>query len=140
MRSYIRHPSDIPIEFQTDEQTEGTSEEHLNNISAGGLSFTTTRALKAGSLITIRITNVEPDFVARAQVAWCKAEGGGFVVGVAFAESSDLFRARMVEQVCHIEHYKAEVLAEEGRQIDGEQAAQEWIQKFATQFPRFDKD
>ena len=140
MRSYIRHPSDIPIEYQTDEQTEGVGQERLHDISAGGLSFSSPRALKAGSLITLRITNVEPDFIARAQVAWCRAEGDGFVVGVAFAESSDLFRARMVEQVCHIEHYKAEVLAAEGRQIDGEQAAREWIQKFAMEFPRFDKD
>ncbi|VAW83001.1 hypothetical protein MNBD_GAMMA13-1250 [hydrothermal vent metagenome] len=140
MRSYIRHPSDIPIECQADEQAEGASQERLNDISAGGLSFNSTRALKAGSQITIRITNVEPDFIARAQVVWCRAEGGGFVIGVTFADSSDLFRARMVEQVCHIEHYKAEVLAAEGRQIDGEQAAQEWIQKFAPVFPRFDKD
>ena len=144
MRSYIRHPSDIPIEYQTDEQTneqtESVGQEHLNDISTGGLSFTSTCALRVGSLITIRITNVEPDFVARAQVAWCREEDNGFVVGVAFAESSDLFRARMVEQVCHIEHYKAEVLAAEGRHIDGEQAAEEWIQKFAMEFPRFDKD
>lgn len=41
----------------------------------------------------------------------------------------------MVEQLCHIEHYKAEVLAREGRQLDGEQAAREWIRKFAHGFP-----
>lgn len=140
MRSYIRHPSDIPIEYKTDEQVDGVSQEHLKNISTGGLSFTSTQALPAGSLITIRISNVEPDFVARAQVAWCRPEGGSFVIGVAFTESSDLFRARMVEQVCHIEQYKAEVLAEEGRTIDGEEAAREWIQKFARAFPRLDED
>lgn len=140
MRSYIRHPSDIPIEYQADEQAEGVGHEHLNNISAGGLSFTSAHELIAGSLITIRISNVEPDFVARAQVAWCRSEGENFVVGVAFTESGDLFRARMVEQVCHIEQYKAEVLAEEGRKIDGEEAAQEWIQKFARTFPRLDED
>jgi len=140
MRSYIRHPSDIPIEYQADEQVDGVSQEHLNNISTGGLSFTSTQALPAGCLITIRINNVEPDFVARAQVAWCRPEGDSFVIGVAFTESSDLFRARMVEQVCHIEQYKAEVLAEEGRTIDGEEAAREWIQKFARAFPRLDED
>jgi PilZ domain len=140
MRSYIRHPSDIPIEYQADEQAEGAGQEHLNNFSAGGLSFTSAHALTAGSLITIRISNVEPDFVARAQVAWCRSEGDSFVVGVEFTESSDLFRARMVEQICHIEQYKAEVLAEEGRKIDGEEAAREWIKKFAQAFPRFDED
>lgn len=140
MRSYIRHPSDIPIEYQVDEQAESFGQEHLNDISAGGLSFTSTHALAVGSLITIRISNVEPDFVARAQVAWCRSEGDSFVIGVAFTESGDLFRARMVEQVCHIEHYKAEVLAAEGRKIDGEEASREWIQKFARAFPRLDED
>ena len=98
MRSYIRHPSDIPIEYQADEHAESVSQEHLHDISAGGLSFTSTHALTAGSLINIRISNVEPDFVARAQVVWCRSEGDSFVIGVAFTESSDLFRARMVEQ------------------------------------------
>ena len=64
MRSYIRHPSDIPIEYQADEHAESVSQEHLHDISAGGLSFTSTHALTAGSLINIRISNVEPDFVA----------------------------------------------------------------------------
>lgn len=141
MRSYIRHPSDIPIEYQVDEQAESVAgQEHLHDISAGGLSFTSTHALVAGSLITIRISNVVPAFVARARVAWCRSEGDSFVVGVAFTESSDLFRARMVEQVCHIEHYKAEVFAAEGRKIDGEEASREWIQKFAKEFPRLDDD
>ena len=140
MRSYIRHPSDIPIEYQTDGKADAIGEERLTNISAGGLSFTSTRALETGSFITIRIRNVEPDFVARAQVAWCRPEDGVYVIGVAFTESGDLFRARMVEQVCHIEHYKAQVLASEGRQLDGEQAAREWIQKFATEFPSLDED
>ena len=140
MRSYIRHPSDIPIEYQADEHAESVSQEHLHDISAGGLSFTSAHALTAGSLINIRISNVEPDFVARAQVVWCRSEGDSFVIGVAFTESSDLFRARRVEQVCHIEQYKAEVLAAEGRVIDGEEAAREWIQKFARAFPRLDED
>ena len=46
----------------------------------------------------------------------------------------------MVEQICHIEHYKSEVLAREGRHLDGEQAAREWIQKFAHGFPAFEED
>jgi hypothetical protein len=44
----------------------------------------------------------------------------------------------MVEQLCQIEDYKAKVLAGEGRLLDGEQAAREWIRKFARRFPLFD--
>ncbi len=140
MRSFIRHPSDIPIEYQADEQGSGISLEHLNNISNGGLSFTSEKPLDPGTLIKIRISYVQPEFEARAQVAWCQKEGAGYVVGVAFIESGDLFRMRMVEQICHIEHYKAEVLAREGRQLDGEQAAREWIRRYADRFPILDDE
>jgi hypothetical protein len=140
MRSFIRHPSDIPIEYQADEQGPGVSVEHLNDISNGGLSFTSATQLSPGTVLTVRISHIQPDFEARAQVVWCQPEGDGYVVGVAFIESGDLFRVRMVEQICHIEHYKAEVLANEGRRLDGEQAAREWIQKFAHRFPTLDEE
>jgi len=139
MRSYIRHPSDIPIEYQADEKGSTISQEHLNNVSDGGLSFCSARELTPGARLMIRISTVEPHFEAQAQVAWCHREGDGYVIGVAFTESNDLFRARMVEQLCHIEHYKAQVLANEGRQLDGEQAAREWIEKFARGFPLLDE-
>ncbi len=135
MRSFIRHPSDIPIEYQADDDNAGVSHERLNNVSTGGLSFSSSREIAPGTLITIRVPTVEPGFEARARVAWCQSIGEGFVVGVAFCEPDDLFRVRMVEQLCHIEHYKADVLAREGRQLNGEQAAREWIRKFAHRFP-----
>jgi len=140
MRSYIRHPSDIPIEYQADEKNAGISQDQLHDISPGGLSFSSARALDPGTLISIRISCVQPGFKARAQVVWCRRDSNGFLIGVAFIERGDLFRARMVEQICHIEHYRAEVLASEGRRLDGEQAAREWIQKFAVDFPELEDE
>jgi len=140
MRSYIRHPSDIPIECQADERNTGISQERLHDISPGGLSFSSARSFDLGALITIRISCVQPGFEARAYVVWCRRDGAGFLIGVAFTERGDLYRARMVEQICHIEHYRAGVLASEGRQLDGEQAAREWIQKFAEDFPELEDE
>jgi hypothetical protein len=45
-----------------------------------------------------------------------------------------------VEQICHIEQYKADVLLSEGRRLNGEQAALEWIEKFARDFPQLRDD
>ena len=140
MRNYIRHPSDIPIEYQVDTADSGVSYERLNNISRGGLSFRSAHGLAIGTVITIRISYVQPDFDVKGQVAWCREEAGGFTVGAAFLEADDLFRVRMVEQICHIEHYKAQVLEKEGRRLNGEQAAREWIQKFAAEFPHLDDE
>ena len=59
-------------------------------------------------------------------------------MGVELLEKEEAFRTRMIEQICHIEHYKNEVYKTEGRELSGEEAALEWINKFAHTFPDFD--
>jgi hypothetical protein len=135
MRSYIRHPSDIPIENQTDAGAAGAGEEYLNNISQGGLAFSSARAPPVGVLITIRISRVERDFQVSGRVVWCQPSHPDFEIGVSFLRANDLYQVRTIEQICRIAQYKAEILAEEGRRLNGEQAAREWIQKFAGDFP-----
>lgn len=134
MRSFIRHPSDIPIECQVEEaQTE--SKQLLKNVSFGGLAFAAKDPVAIGAEIKVRIPGVEPAFEVIGQVAWCRREMELYMVGVQFLDQDDSFRARMVEQVCHIEHYKTEVQEKEGRAISGEEAAKEWIRKYAKDFP-----
>jgi phage tail tape-measure protein len=41
----------------------------------------------------------------------------------------------MVEQLCYIEQYKQMVKTLEDRNISGEEAAMEWIEKYAGEFP-----
>ncbi len=135
MRHSIRHPSDIPIEISTDELAED-QREAMNDISFGGLSFQSRDYIKAGTTIAIRIPFVEPPFETMAKVRWCRKRAGGhYDIGVAFPDREEAFRTRMVEQVCHIEHYKREVFEKEGRQLSGEEAAAEWISRYAATFP-----
>ncbi len=140
MRSFIRHPSDIPIEYQMGSSGYGSSQECLHDIGHGGLSFSSSSELPVGAPITIRISHLQPALEVEGQVAWCRWEEGIFSVGVSFLQAGDRFRVRMVEQICHIEHYKSEVLAAEGRVISGEQAACEWIDRYAGNFPVLDDD
>jgi len=140
MRSFIRHPSDIPIEYQVRSNGSGSSQECLHDIGHGGLSFSSSCELCEGAPIFIRISHLQPAFEVEGRIAWCRREGEGFVVGVSFLQAGDRFRVRMVEQICHIEHYKSEVLAAEGRAISGEQAACEWIDQYAGDFPSLDDD
>jgi hypothetical protein len=42
----------------------------------------------------------------------------------------------MVEQIYHIEQYKLRVWEQEHRQLTSEQAAAEWIKKYADTFPK----
>lgn len=136
MRKYIRHPSDIPIEFDVaDSQHE--QREQLNNVSYGGLSFQSRSSLSLGTAVTVRVPFVKPAFEVRSRVVWCKRRGMNYDIGVELLDRDDAFLTRMVEQICHIEHYKREVLRTEGRHISGQEAALEWISKFAHLFPDF---
>jgi len=141
MRSFIRHPSDIPIEIHPfhgaarEQVTTAVRErEYLNNVSTGGISFKSGIPLQMDAVVTIRIPVVKPAFEAKGKVVWCHKENDHYNVGAEFIELRDMFRARMVEQVCRIEHYKKEIYEREGRALSGQEAALEWIRKFAPSF------
>lgn len=133
MRRYIRHPAGIPIEVKTHQQSHGTHK--TVNLGVGGLAFRCDREFAHGEVVDIRIPFAHPPFDVEARVAWCKPHDDIFELGVEFLNKDDAYMARMVEQVCHIENYQKEILRAEGRQLSLEEAAQEWINKYAAKFP-----
>lgn len=137
MRSYIRHPADIPINIDTPRRAQVEGASRLTNVSHGGLAFDSKEEIPAGKVIRIKISSVDPVFEAEGVVTHCSREAGLYVIGVEFIEPDDLFVARMVEQICHIEHYKREVEIREGRHLSGQEAAREWIDKYAAHFPQW---
>ncbi|MBN8454337.1 hypothetical protein [Accumulibacter sp.] len=48
---------------------------------------------------------------------------------------TDPFAARMLAQITLIERYRADVLRREGRRLDSDSAALEWIARYAEHFP-----
>ena len=139
MRRYIRHPSDIPIEINQ-QRTNNLSTENLMNVSLGGLSFHSKTPFILGSHLKITISAVSPAYETIAKVRWCDdQEDGKYEIGVELLNENDVFKTRMVEQVCHIAHYKRQVYMDEGRDLSGSEAANEWIAKFAHDFPRLDE-
>lgn len=138
-RSYIRHPSDVPVEIER-ERTPGRERETLTNVGDGGVSFSRRTPLPLGTVVHVRIATVRPPFEANARVAWCQRNGDLYSIGLAFFTREAFYAARMVEQLCHIEHYKQEVLRTEGRTLSGQEAALEWIGKYAGEFPRIENE
>jgi hypothetical protein len=134
MRNFIRHPADIPIEVTTVDQGGGRAP-RLVNVGLGGLAFRSNSAFRPSHVVKVRIGHVRPAFETTARVAWCRASEGEYELGLAFIDPDDAYRARMVEQVCHIEHYRKEVRATEGRELTSEDAAREWSAKHAAAFP-----
>ncbi len=132
MRRYIRHPVDIPIEVS---RSAARNYVHGENVSLGGLAFRCTDPLDSGEIVQIRIPFLQPSFETKARVAWCTVCDDGYELGVEFLDTDDAFRARMAEQVCSIESYKKAVYEEQQRTLSTEEAALEWIAKYAAQFP-----
>jgi|SRR5687767_14841718 len=133
-REFIRHTVDVPLEVKLLPNAAPESNQGVN-ISHGGLAFTVKECLPLEQIIELRIPTVDPPFEAHARVVWCKPEGNAYLVGVKFLDSTDAFQSRMVQQVCSIEQYRKEVEAKEGRRLNSQEAAAEWIRKYAGRFP-----
>ncbi|MCB4791349.1 MAG: PilZ domain-containing protein [Elusimicrobia bacterium] len=135
-RKYERHNLEIPIKIQLGDIVFDKTE-YLNDISMSGLSFKSKSPIDKETIIYIKIPLLKPVFEAKGKVVWCKKAEGYYNVGIKFIEIADSFKLRMVEQICHIEKYKKEICKNENRQVTGEEAALEWIRKYAKSFPHY---
>ena len=144
MRNYIRHPADIPIEIFPEQNPLALSPsfddemkvEKMENVSFGGLMFQSSIPYSQNKAIIIKISSISEAFEAHASVSWCRKSGRFYLVGVEFTDKDTEFKVRMVEQICHIMEYRKKVLEKEGRKLDKDEAAKEWIERHAGDFPR----
>lgn len=114
--------------------------EQLDNVSLGGLAFESPRAIRVGEEVSIRFPLLDDQQCLNGQVVWNREIDQGFEIGLQFDDPQALFACRMIEQICHIHHYRDQVEQQEGRKLTREQAASEWINRYAGDFPTFDND
>ncbi len=135
MRRFSRHPADIPIDVKVavlpQSKTPACS---MTTVSQGGLSCEVDCKVDVGSMVDIEIASVSPVYHGTGEVVWCNEKGDIYEVGVRFTNNEEAFKSRMVQQVCQIEQYKNLVYEREGRLLDGDQAAAEWIAKYAADY------
>ena len=136
-RAFIRHPSDVPIRINLERAADQPAShpcEKLDNISLGGLAFRSPKPLplEQSVKITFPLFSSSP---LTARVVWVTETGNAFNIGLQFDDPDELYCLRMIEQICHIEHYRREVKSNEGRELNTEQAAREWIPRYAHLFP-----
>lgn len=137
MRHYTRYKANLPISV-TFIRSRGSLAERLKDVSVSGLCVTLSKDPGIGSQLLISIPYLTPPFQTEVEVVWSIAEPGHYNVGLRLLNQDDLFSVRMVEQVCHIEHYRRQLLEKEGRQLTAEQAAREWIDKYSAAFPELE--
>ena len=112
-----------------------TDDPTITNIGLGGLAFVSSRPFEIMQRVTITIPVLDEDNRLTGNVVWCEKSGTGYEIGIEFEKSRDTYRMRMIEQICHIEHYRKEVERQEGRRLSSQDAADEWISRFAGDFP-----
>lgn len=157
-RRFIRHPMSIPIQicspaashqYSSDKEIDTSSLQATNlesskssaqvvntcDVSAGGLSCESDQLMNIGEAVEVEISLDHPPFKTIGHIVWCKGEGDRYLLGIGFSDLATAYAVRMVEQVCYIEEYRQEILANEGRELSSEEAALEWISKHAADFP-----
>lgn len=128
----------MPIQVSLDlieDDSEETADETLTNVSLGGLSFISKQPFEIQQKVRVSIPHLKQETNLLGTVVWCENTDEIYEVGIKFEGSKDLFRLRMIEQICHIEHYRKEIKLVEGRELSTSEAATEWISRYASDFP-----
>lgn len=133
MRHFLRHPTTIPISIQASGM-DFEEQYTLKDLGEGGLACLLKTLPDIGGIVIVYISAVQPPYNGKGKVVWTKPAGKLYEVGIQFIDHDEEFKMRMVEQVCQIEDYKQRMLIEEGRDLDTETAAKEWIDKYAADF------
>lgn len=137
-RTFIRHPIDMPIDV---EPREGERyREEMRNLSLGGVAFSSEQPWEKGTPVRIGISCCTPTTSMDGHVAWCEACSDHYEVGVAFEDTSDAYRMRLVEQACHIQQYRLDQVIQKGRYLTLDEAAAEWIRQYAPYFAPVDSE
>lgn len=140
MRDFTRHLTTVPIYITAMARggiREGLACEpcEMTNVSDGGIAFEVALPIEVGSLVAVDIPSVSPQYRGEGKVVWCRAKGEQYEVGLKFVNTQEAYKSRMVQQICQIEEYRHQVFEREGRMLNSDQAAMEWIEKNAENFP-----
>jgi len=134
IRQAIHHPHEVPIEVQT----LGTQERDCLPASSTGLAelvLELSYRINVGDMVVVNIPSVNGGVRICGRAIWLAKSACGYVIGLSFYSEDEVFRMRMIEQVCHIEAYRSKKLSSEGRRLSSEEAAAEWITRYAASFP-----
>ncbi|WP_286239638.1 hypothetical protein [Neptuniibacter halophilus] len=127
---YIRHPDEFPIELSLQEAALTASPS-----SSLQLLCHSRQPFHSGEAIGIKIPSVASNLEVKGTIQSCTESQQGYVLGIGFCNQDAQMRIRMLEQLCYIQRYRRYVLTFEGRHLTEQDAALEWIDKYAHLFP-----
>ncbi|MCM8775842.1 MAG: PilZ domain-containing protein [Candidatus Omnitrophica bacterium] len=134
-RQFFRHPLSVPIQYH---ETQSTAFEKTPSVdlSEGGICFLSERYLAKGTRIGLRIPVGGQIFRINGQVAYCHrmSKVERFRTGVAFRDATSVFRAKLAEEIVQIREYQKMLSRKLGHEVSQEEAARQWVGKYAKRF------
>ncbi|MBI3315566.1 MAG: PilZ domain-containing protein [Candidatus Omnitrophica bacterium] len=135
-RNFLRHPVHVPIVIRPVRQSVEVPSKSVN-ISQGGLSFLWEKKLLKRSVVQITIPVKDKLFTVKGKVVYSEKDATSprFRTGVSFTDRDSAFQAKLAEETLEILEYQKKISETLGHIISEEEAADEWIQKYAKFFP-----
>ncbi len=134
-RRFYRHPVSVPIQYH-ELQSRSFNRSSSVDLSEGGICFMAEHFLAKGAGVSLKIPVGDSVFEVQGQIAYCSrvASLNMYRTGVAFSDATSAFRAKLAEQILEIRSYQKSLAKKTGKDLSEEEAAREWIAKFAKHF------
>lgn len=130
----IHHPEQVPVEIQALGYSEAFPDP-ADGGYLGELAVHCASRFRVGAIVELHVPQLDAGTGLHGHVIWLHKVGHGYLIGISFQGESEAFRMRMIEQLCHIEAYRKDVVAKQGRILTREEAAAEWIARYSEDFP-----
>jgi len=132
LSGFIHHPSAFPLSYK---RLWFDKDKDSDNAQEIGLCFRSEKYLKPGISVEISIPLRGEEQKFRGKVVLVRNMDDYFEIGIWLTQAADVHRARIVEQICHIETYLRTKKHQEGPFVSNERVAEEWVSKYAAAFP-----
>ena len=135
IRRHVRHVTGIPVEVRLEYHDDYHGEDDtITNVSLGGLCFVASDRLDVDESVQVRFPVLNQEQRLNGKVVWCNKTARGYEVGLEFDDPEEVGRLRMIDQICQIESFRQQVEKTDGRKLSSEQAAREWVSRYAGDF------
>ncbi len=131
---YLYHPNEIPIHIIPESLQTNCEIEPQPALCRGGLRCNSDIFVAPDTQISLRVCLDEYGVTTTGLVLWCQRLGERYLLSIGFTDKETVFKVRMIEQACEIECYRRRQ-QRCGRLLSSGQAAKEWIEKYAADFP-----
>ena len=133
---FIHHPAGFPIECKRLWLHDFKAEQEEYDTSHIGLIFDSEKYIKPGVQLEINIPLRNDSARFRGQVVLVRHNGNSYEIGVWLRHRADASRARIVEQICHIETYLQTKKYRDGPySLNRDRITEEWIMEHAGSVP-----